>query len=91
MNRIYDFANSVKEKRKKNGVRHRRAVGKPVPRQRPCARSCKSGSPAPDPFVIRRAQTTDGKTDIVTMELAVACPPRYGKKSRPGGLSYRGH
>ena len=57
---------------------HRRAVGKPVPRQRPRARPCKSGSPDPDPFVIGRSQTTDGETNIVTMALAGDRPPRYG-------------
>ena len=31
----------------------------PVPRQRSRARPCKSGSPDPDPFVIRRSQTTE--------------------------------
>ena len=31
----------------------------PVPRHRACTRLCKSGSPDPDPFVIRRSQTTE--------------------------------
>ena len=68
---------------------HRRAVGKPVPRQR-----------APDPvsqdrlklwhlpsdldmFVIRRSQTTDGETHIVTMDNAGARQPRYDKNATP--------
>ena len=34
----------------------------PVPRQRPCTRPCSSGSPDPDPFVIRRSQTTEMET-----------------------------
>ena len=38
--------------------------------------------PAPDPFVIRRAQTTDRETHIVTMANAGACPPRYDEKKR---------
>ena len=42
----------------------------PVPRQHSRARSCSSGSPDPDPFVIRRSQTTEVETHIVTMELA---------------------
>ena len=36
-----------------------------------------------DPFVIRRAQTTDGETHIVAMELAGDRPPRYGEKTPP--------
>ena len=39
---------------------------------------CSSGSPDPDPFVIRRSQTTEVKTHIVTMEIAGDRPPRYG-------------
>ena len=66
---------------------HRRAVGKPVPRQRPRARPCKSGSPDSDPFVIRRAQTTAGETHIVTMD-NTGDRPRTTGTSRPGGLSY---
>ena len=50
----------------------------PVPRQRACARPCKSGSPDPAPFVIRRSQTTDEETHIVTMERAGDRPPLYG-------------
>ena len=42
----------------------------PVPRHRSRARPCKSGSPDPELFVIRRAQTTEAETHIVTMELA---------------------
>ena len=49
------------------------------PRHRSRARPCKSGSPDPDLFVIRRSQTTEGKTHIVTMELAGDRPPRYGE------------
>ena len=48
------------------------------PRHRSRARPCSSGSPDPEPFVIRRSQTTDGETHIVTMELAGDRPPRYG-------------
>ena len=59
---------------------HRRAVGKPVPRHRSLARPCKSSSPDPEPFVIRRAQTTVGETHIVTMALAGDRPPHYDKK-----------
>ena len=40
------------------------------PSYRSRARPCKSGSPDPDPFVIRRAQTTEGETHIMTMEIA---------------------
>ena len=43
---------------------------------------CRSGSPDPDLFVIRRSQTTEGK-HIVTMELAGDRPPRYDKKRLP--------
>ena len=50
----------------------------PVPRHRSRARPCKSGSPNPDLFVIRRAQTTAGETHIMTMEIAGDRPPRYG-------------
>ena len=46
------------------------------PRQRPRARLCQSGSPDLNPFVIRRAQTTD-------MELAGDRPPRYDKRHHP--------
>ncbi len=49
----------------------------PVPRQRWRAMLCRSGSPAPDPFVIRRSQTTVGE-HIGTMEIAGDRPPRYG-------------
>ena len=42
----------------------------PVPRHRSRARSCRSGSPDPEPFVIRRSQTTEVETHIVTMEIA---------------------
>ena len=31
---------------------------------------CRAGSPDPDPFVIRRSQTTEEETHIGTMELA---------------------
>ena len=48
------------------------------PRHCSRARPCRSESPDSDPFVIRRAQTTEAETHIVTMELARACPPRYG-------------
>ena len=47
----------------------------PVPRHRSCARLCSSGSPDPDPFVIRRSQTTE-------------VGPMPTGASRPGGLSY---
>ena len=40
-----------------------RLAGRPHP-------SCRSGSPDPDPFVIRRSQTTEGETHIVTMDIA---------------------
>ena len=54
------------------------------PRQRSRARPCRAGSPAdPDPFVIRRSQTTEGETHIVTMEIAGDRPPRYGEKTPP--------
>ena len=54
----------------KKTVRHRRAwalachtrMRAGSPRHRPCARPCRSGSPDPDPFVIRRAQTTERGT-----------------------------
>ena len=52
----------------------------PVPRHRPHAGPCKSGSPDPDVFVIRRSQTTAGETHIVMMEIAGDRPPRYDKK-----------
>ena len=52
----------------------------PVPRHRACTRPCSSGSPDPDPFVIRRSQTTVGETHIGTMEIAGDRPPRYDKK-----------
>ena len=61
---------------------HCRAVGKPVPRHRSRARPSSSESPDLDPFVIRRAQTTDGETHIMTMALAGDRPPRYDKKRR---------
>ena len=41
--------------------------------------ACSSGAPAPDLFVIRRSQTTEGETHIVTMELAGDRPPHYEK------------
>ena len=58
------------------------------PRHRSLARLCKSGSSEalaslpsdPDLFVIRRSQTTDGETHIVTMALAGDRPPRYETK-----------
>ena len=50
----------------------------PVPRHPSRARPCRSGSPDPDLFVIRRSQTTDGETHIVTTEIAGDRPPRYG-------------
>ena len=64
----------------------------PVPRHRPRARLCSSGSSEalaslpsdPDPFVIRRSQTTDRETHIVTMELAGDSPPRYGDREIAG-------
>ena len=66
---------------------HTVTVGRgPVPRHRSCARPCSSGSPDPEPFVIRRAQTTDGGTHVMTMELAGDRPPRYGEKN--GTLSF---
>ena len=43
---------------------------------------CRSGSPDPDLFVIRRSQTTEGETHIVTMGSAGDRPPRYGEKKR---------
>ena len=45
----------------------------PVPRHRFAARQphlCRAGSPDPDLFVIRRAQTTERQTHIGTMEIA---------------------
>ena len=71
---------------------------------------CSSGSPDPELFVIRRAQTTDGEThrddgtrggqapalrkktfSFSRRARALGCRTRRrGKKSRPGGLSYRG-
>ena len=45
--------------------------------------SCSSGSPDPDPFVIRRSQTTEVETHIGTMELAGDRQPRYDKKRPP--------
>ena len=61
----------------------------PVPRHRSRARLCSSGSSEalahlpsdPELFVIRRSQTTEGGTHIVTMEIAGDRPPRYGKKT----------
>ena len=44
------------------------------------ARPCSSGSPDPDLFVIRRSQTTEVETHIVTLEIAGDRPPRYEKK-----------
>ena len=55
----------------------------PVPRHRFAVRPshlCSSGSPDPDLFVIRRSQTTEVETHIMTMELAGDRPPRYGEK-----------
>ena len=51
----------------------------PVPRHRSRARPCSSGSPDPELFVIRRAQTTEAETHIMMMGLAGDRPPRYGK------------
>ena len=43
------------------GKKRHVTVGRgPVPRHRSCARPYKSGSPDPNPFVIRRSQTTEG-------------------------------
>ena len=57
------------------------SVGRgPVPRQRPHARHCSSGSPDSEPFVIRRSQTTEGETHIVTLAIAGDRPPRYGRR-----------
>ena len=44
---------------------------------------CRSGSPDPDLFVIRRSQTTEAETHLVTMEIAGDRPPRYGKNNAP--------
>ena len=67
--------------------RHPFTVGRgPVPRHRSGVRTphpCRSRSPDPDLFVIRRSQTTDGETYIVTMEIAGDRPPRYEKKRLP--------
>ena len=78
-----EFAGDRPPRYEKNATPHRRAVRKPVPRHRPRARPCKSGSPDPEPFVIRRAQTTAGETHIVTMEFAGDRPPRYDEKTPP--------
>ena len=51
------------------------------PRHRPRTRLCRLGSPDPDLFVIRRAQTTEEKTHIGTLEIAGDRPPRYGEKT----------
>ena len=64
------------------------------PRHRFAARPrhpCSSGSSEalaylpgdPDPFVIRRSQTTEGETHIMTMDNAGDRPPRYNKKRPP--------
>ena len=48
--------------------------------------SCSSGSPDPDPFVIRRSQTTEvGPMPSCRRDILV--PIRWA--SRPGGFSYR--
>ena len=60
----------------------------PVPRHRSRARPCRARSSEalaylpsdPDPFVIRRAQPTVGKTYIVTLDNAGDRPPRSEKK-----------
>ncbi len=44
---------------------------------------CSSGSPDPDPFVIRRAQTTAAETHIVTMDLAGDRPRNTIKNAIP--------
>ena len=46
---------------------------------------CSSGSPDPEPFVIRRSQTTEGdiKRQPLAMDNAGDRPPRYGKKRCP--------
>ena len=70
---------------------------RPVPRHRSRARLCRARSSealaswfASDPelFVIRRAQTTEVETHIVTIEIAGDRPPRYGN-IETRGLSYR--
>ena len=62
--------------------RHPVTVGRGTgPRHASRARSCSSGSPDPDPFVIRRSQTTEGGTHLITMEIAADRPPRYGEKT----------
>ena len=61
----------------------------PVPRQHSRARPYRAGSSEaladlpsdPDPFVIRRAQTTAEEKHIVTMEIAGDRPPRYEKNA----------
>ena len=53
------------------------------------ARLCKSRSPDLDLFVIRRSQTTDGETHIVTMEFAGDRPPRYDKTIKNASPSRR--
>ena len=83
-----DLLVSISSGRRALGSRCNRAaesppfiVGRgPVPRHRYCTRPCSSGSPDPELFVIRRSQTTDGETHIVTMEIAGDRPPRYDKK-----------
>ena len=47
-----------------------RAAGKPVLRHRSRARPCRARSPDLDLFVIRRSQTTDRETHIMTMEIS---------------------
>ena len=59
---------------------HRRARACPSP-SFACPRLCSSGAPAPELFVIRRSQTTDGK-HIGTIGIAGDRPPRYDKKRR---------
>ena len=70
--------------------RHPLTVGRgPVPRQRPHASPCRAGSSEalaylpsdPELFVIRRSQTTEVETHLVTMELAGDRPPRYDEKT----------
>ena len=47
-----------------------RAAGKPVLRHRSRARPCRARLPDLDLFVIRRSQTTDRETHIMTMEIS---------------------
>ena len=84
---------------RKNAFPHRRARACPSPVRLDTGRlhhPCRSGSPDPDLFVIRRSQTTEERNVPLTVgrgpvprhpsrtpTRAGDRPPRYGKKRRP--------